>query len=116
MRGRVEADALRALARDAVVAEWLLIVLEVLAEFGFRRVFEPGAQQSERALHPQLRRRAGISVRKRQISRPSRLDAKRHAHQLRAQGVEAGGLGVESDQSGAIEHFQPLGHLLFVEY
>ena len=101
---------------NAVIGEHVLIVLEILAELRSVRILEPGPQQSERALHAELLRRAGIVVRERQIRRPPRLDAKGHAHQLRGQRVEAGGLGVERGQRGGSYHSQPLGHFLFVEY
>ena len=66
--------------RHAVIGEHVLIVLEVLAELGLICVLEPGPQQSQGAFHAQLRRRAGVVVRKRQIRRPPGLGAKRHAN------------------------------------
>ena len=59
---------------------------------------------------------AGIIVRKRQVGRLAPAGAKRHAHQLRSQGVEAVGLGVECDQGGALEQLQPLPQRVFGEY
>ena len=59
---------LEAAQLDAVVGEHVALVLEVLAEFGRGRVFQPRAQALQRRRARQLLGRAGVVVRQRQIS------------------------------------------------
>ena len=102
--------------RDAVVGEDVLVVFEVLTELFVLRAFQPVFQFLQRMFARQLVRRAGIAVRERQVGGLVRLDRKRDADQLRRHDVQAGGFGVDADQLGAGDLFQPRIELGIGEY
>ena len=53
---------------DAVVGKDVFVVLQMLADLGVLRRFQPGLQARQRLVDRQLRRRAGIIVGKQQVS------------------------------------------------
>ncbi|MNO98274.1 hypothetical protein D3C76_900150 [compost metagenome] len=83
------------------------IVLGVLPDLGFGRVFQQGFERQQHGLAVQLDRGAFVVVGQRYIRRLMRLDRKRQADQLRLLGIEAGGFGVEREQRGLAQLVQP---------
>src|SRR6266571_2815698 len=92
---------------DAVIGKHVLVVLDVLSELFVPRALEPGLEDRERRLDPQLLRRPRVVVRKRKIGRTARDHGKRHAHELRLHRIEARRLGVEGHELGRFEVLQP---------
>ena len=80
LQQRVVRDAVQI---DAVVHQHMPVVFQVLADLGLAGVFQQRLQPGEGCCERQLRRRAGIVMRQRQVGRFARADRKRHADQLR---------------------------------
>ena len=79
----------------------------MLAQLGLLRIFEQGLERGEHVVATQLRRRTGILVRDRHIRGVAGLDRERYTDNLRAHRIETGGFGVDADQFGDAEFFQP---------
>jgi hypothetical protein len=92
---------------NAVIGQHMLVVLQVLADLGVRRRFQPRLQQRQHFVTRQLRRHARIFVGERQVGRLTRRDRQRHADDARGEGVKAGGLGIERGQRTAADLLQP---------
>ena len=93
---------------DAVIAQHVRVVLQVVPDLGARRVLEQGLQCRQHAIPVELRRRAGIVVRERQIGGVSGFAAERHADDLGLHVVERGRLGVEGHEWRPPKPFEPL--------
>ena len=97
---------------DAVVAQHMRVVLQVMAELGVRcDLSSQGLSCARQLVEIELLGRAGIAMRQRQIGRLAGVDAERHADDARLAVIEAGGLGVEGDQLGRFESLQPASKL-----
>ena len=92
---------------DAVVGEDVLVVFEVLAEFGRLGIFEPGLELGQHGLARQLVGRAGVTMGERQVSGLARRQRKRNADDARREGVETGRFGVERDTRRGFDLGQP---------
>jgi hypothetical protein len=98
---------LDAIQRDAVVCEYVAVVLQVVAQLRVPAGLQPGTQPFQGRLPTQLRLGILSLMRQRQIPAPARLDAEREPHHPRLHVVETRGLRVERHQVG---RFQPLEH------
>ena len=76
--------------RDAVVRKYMAVVLGVLPDLELCRVLEPWAQALEHELRGELRGRAGVAVRERDVGGLACHGRKVNAHQLGGHRVEAG--------------------------
>jgi len=63
--------------RDAVIREHMAVIFEVMANFEFRRILEPGFERREHHVAIELLRRAGVVVRERYIRGLARRHRKR---------------------------------------
>ena len=83
---------------DAGIQEHVGVVLEVVTELGAARILENRLQRRQHARAVELLRRAGVDVAQRHVGSRAWHDAERHADDLGAHVLEAGGLGVEGEQ------------------
>ena len=100
LQQRVVRDAAK---HETVVREHVLVVLDVLAHFLARRVREPRREARERLGERQLVGHARIAVRERDVARDPGLDRERQPDELRSHRIEAGRLGIEADELGALD-------------
>ncbi len=104
LQQRVVHDALQG---DAMVGEDVHVVLEVLAELGLGRIFQPGAHLFQHVFALELVRRAGIAVRQRNVGALARFDRQRNAHHLRRHRIERRRFGIDRRQCGSVDQRQP---------
>ena len=102
----VESHALH-LDRRGRVGQYIDVVLGVLADLGLGRVFENRLERAQHGVAVQLRRHAHVGVGQRHVGGLARLDGEGHADHLGLLRIETGGLGVEGDQLGGFQLFQP---------
>ena len=93
--------------RDAVVAQHMHVVLQVLADLAMRLAAQPTGQALQHRLARQLIGCTGITMRKRHIAGSARLDRKRQPDDLGGHRVERGGLGVEGSQCSRLDQRHP---------
>ena len=101
---RVVGDAFEA---QPVIGEHVHVVLQVLAELGVARRFQPGLQLRQCLVESQLLRHAGVAVGERQVGGLARRHGEGHPDQPRLHRVEAGGFGVEGGEGRGVELLQP---------
>ena len=95
-----------ALHFNAMVGKDMAVVFDMLAQFGARRVLQPGLQARQHVLQRQLLRRSGKTMGQRDVRRLARCDAQADAHDLRLHLVQRGGLGIHRHQCRRVD----LGH------
>ena len=93
--------------RYAGVAKDMRVVLDVLAELGGARVFQPGLEARQHCVNRQLIGRACIGVAQRDVGGCERLYGERNADDAGGHGVERIGLGVDCGQLGRGDLRQP---------
>ena len=96
-----------ALHLDAVVGEYMAVVLDVLAQLGPAGVLQPGFQAGQHLSPGQLLGRTRVVVGQRHIGGLTRLHRKAHAHDLGAHLIKRGGLGVKRHQICRLNARQP---------
>ena len=92
---------------DAVVAQHMRVVLQVVAELAPLRILEPGLEVCQAAINRKLVWCARIAMRQRQIRGLAGFYTEGHADDACHGVIEAGGLGVEGGELGLFEHGQP---------
>ncbi|MCY1286581.1 hypothetical protein D9M70_355570 [compost metagenome] len=102
----VEGDALHGDGRGGIGQD-VHVVLGMLADLGFVRVFQQRLEGLEHGVAVELRRYAHIAVGQGHVGGFTGLHGEGHAHHLRLLGVDAGGFGVEGEQRGGFQLFQP---------
>ena len=100
-------DPARLITTDGAVGQNIHVVLGVLSDLGFARVFQQRLEGTQNGVAVQLLRHAHIGVGQRDVGRFAGFDRERQTHQLRLLRVQAGGFGVKGNQLGVIELFQP---------
>ncbi|KAF1030450.1 MAG: hypothetical protein GAK37_01366 [Pseudomonas sp.] len=106
-RNAAHGDALRRVAADGAVGQDVHVELGVLAHLELGRVFQQRLQGQQHGVAVQLVRHADVGMGQRDVGRFVGLNRERNPHQLRLLGVDAGGFGVEGEQFGVVELFQP---------
>ena len=101
-----------ALQRDPMVVEDVHVVLQVLAQLGLGRIFQPRTHALQHLFARQLLRHAGIAVRQRDVSALACFHRQRDADHLRRHRFQRGGFGIDRSQLGRIHQGQPLVELL----
>ena len=96
-----------ALHLDAVVGEYMAVILDVLAQLGPAGVLQPGFQAGQHLSPGQLLGRTRVVVGQRHIGGLTRLHRKAHAHDLGAHLIKRGGLGVKRHQICRLNARQP---------
>ena len=96
---------------DAVVGQHVLVVLDMLAQLGLAGILQPGLELGQHVGQRQLLHGIQTFVAQRNVGRFARLHAQRNADQLRLQGVEAVGLGVDGGQFCGMDFGQPFVQL-----
>ena len=96
---------------DAVVGQHVLVVLDMLAQLGLAGILQPGFELGQHVGQRQLLHGIQTFVAQRNVGRFARLHAQRNADQLRLQGVEAVGLGVDGGQLCGMDFGQPFVQL-----
>ena len=92
---------------NAVVAQHMRVVLQVMADLVMVRAFQQGLELGQRRLAVQLVGCAGVMVRQRQVGRLAHLGTERHAHDARLGVIQAGGLGVQRKQRRSAQQRDP---------
>jgi hypothetical protein len=110
---RVVADAAQL---DAVVAQHVGVVFQVVAEFRALWILEQRPQPLEHHRASELIGCAGVRMSQRNVGGTARLDAHGHADDGRLHVVERGGLGVEAERFRLLQLLEPLLELLLAEY
>ena len=119
--GRVQHEALQqgvlCIAADphAVTAHHVEIVFAVLAELGLGCILQHRAQRIQHLFAWQLGRCAGVVVRQRHVSGAAGFNRKTQADQIGAHRIERVGFGVEGDQLGAAQAFDPAGQRVGIQ-
>ena len=90
-----------ALHLDAVVGQHMAVVLHMLPQLVFRRVFQPRLEFGQHLLHRQLRGRIGGVVAQGDVSGSAWCDTNADAHDLRLHLYQRGGFGVQGHQIGS---------------
>ncbi len=100
-----------ALHLDAVVGEHVAVVLDVLAKLLLLRVLQPGLHAGQHFLPRQLLGRVAVVVGQRYVGGLARLDAERHADDLRTHLVQRAGLRVNGSQLACFKPRHPVVEL-----
>jgi hypothetical protein len=98
----VLADAIQG---DAVVAQHVAVILQVVPQLGAFRGLEPGAQALQGLLAIELRLGIRTLVRQGQVPGETGIDAEGEADDACLHVVQAGGLGVEGDECRGLQPF-----------
>ena len=93
------------IATDGAVGQNIHVVLGVLSDLGFARVFQQRLEGTQYRVAIQLLGYAHVGMGQWNVSRFARLDRERQAHQLRLLRVQAGGFGIKGNQFGVVEFF-----------
>jgi hypothetical protein len=100
---------------DVVVGKNVTVVFEVLANDPWCGIFQQRFQLRQHGAAIELRGRAGIVVRQRQVGGFAVADGEGHPHQFGLHGIEAGGFGVERKRRRCFEPGNPGVELGFGE-
>ena len=92
---------------DAVVHQHVHVVLAVLADLGLRRILQQRLERAKHGIKLELLRHTHIGMTQRHIGRLARLDGERHADQLGALSIDAGGFGIEGEALGVLQALEP---------
>ena len=79
----------------------------MLADLELVRVFQNRLERAQHRVAIQLLRHADVGMGQRDVGRFVGLHRERQAHQLRLLRIDAGGFGVEGNQLGVVQFFQP---------
>ena len=92
---------------DAVVAQHVRVIFQVMAQFAATLVLEQRLQQLQHLGAVQLIRRAGIGVRERHVGRRAGLDRERHADDLGLHVIERRRFRVEGEDVCGAQCLEP---------
>lgn len=96
-------NALLGVAADGAVGQYVDVVLGVLPDLGFIRVFQDWLERAQYRIAIQLRRYTHVRMGQRNVGRFIWLDGERNSDQLRLLSIEAGGFGIECNQVGLMQ-------------
>ena len=99
---------LNAAQGNAVIGQYVSVVLQVLTHLGGLRILQKGSKRFEHGVAIQLIRRARIIMREGHVGRCAGFDSKRHTDHFGDHVVEARRLGVKSKQLGGFEFGEPV--------
>ncbi len=92
---------------DTVMHQHVHVVFAVLADLGLRRILQQRLERAKHGIQLELLRHTHIGMAQRHIGRLARLDGERHADQLGALSIDAGGFGIEGEALGVLQALEP---------